>query len=452
MHTNILASRRSGILLHPTSLPSGRLDDDVIRWLDFLSTAGQSVWQVLPLGIPCTGYSPYQCLSAYALNPRLLPPGTAEVDIEDSDFQEWADQHAHWLDDFAAYMLIKRLHDGQPWYAWPPAYRDRDARALNRLQSEFAVELEHIRHEQYRIYQAWQAVRAAAFERGVFLFGDMPIFVAHDSADVWSCRERYLVGDDGQLLSVTGVPPDYFSATGQRWGNPHYDWAYMQEEGFGWWLHRLGAHFEWFDLLRIDHFRGLESVWMIDPACATAVDGHWEKTPGDALLSALQRQLGELPLVAEDLGIITPEVTALRKHFELPGMAVLQFGFDAHEDNPHKPRNITPDTVVYTGTHDNDTTRGWFEALPPDEQQHVLDELGIPDAGAVVQAMIKTAMHSQAQLCILPLQDVLGLGTEARMNTPGDDSDHWLWQFDWSMITPDVAPRLKEMSGDAGRE
>jgi 4-alpha-glucanotransferase len=191
---------------------------------------------------------------------------------------------------------------------------------------------------------------------------------------------------------------------------------------------------------------------MIDPACATAVDGHWEKTPGDALLSALQRQLGELPLVAEDLGIITPEVTALRKQFKLPGMAVLQFGFDAHEDNPHKPGNITPDTVVYTGTHDNDTTRGWFDALPPDEQQHVLDELDIPDTGSVVQAMIKTAMHSQAQLCILPLQDILGLGAEARMNTPGDDSDHWQWQFDWSMITPEVAPELKEMSGDAGRE
>lgn len=452
MTRHILSNRRSGILLHPTSLPSGKLDDDVARWLDFLVAAGQSVWQVLPLGIPCSGHSPYQCLSSYAINPALLPePGSAAADSDHPDFRDWALQQAHWLDDFAAYMLIKRLQKGAPWFDWPQPYRDRDEHALGKLHTRYAAVLDVIRHEQFTAYRTWQSVHAAARERGIYLFGDMPIFVAHDSADVWSCRERYLLDADGQLLYVTGVPPDYFSATGQRWGNPHYNWEYMQEEGFSWWLHRLGAHFDWFDLLRIDHFRGLESVWMIDPACSTAEKGHWEKTPGEALLAALQRKLGELPLVAEDLGIITPEVTALRKRFHLPGMAVLQFSFDAHEDNPHKPKNILPDTVVYTGTHDNDTNRGWYDTLPPDQQRQVLAELGIGEGGDVVDAMMKTAMQSKAQLCILTLQDALGLGTEARMNTPGDSGDHWQWQFDWSMITKDIAPYLKEMSCHAGR-
>ena len=423
-----------------------------MRWLDFLVAAGQSVWQVLPLGIPCNGYSPYQCLSAYALNPALLPEaGHGPADTGGEHFSEWKRRQAHWLEDFAAFILIRRLQAGRPWHEWPEPWRDRHAQVLASLRDEYADELDLICHEQFRASQAWQAVREAAHERGIYLFGDMPIFVAHDSADVWSCPDRYLVDESGRLQFVTGVPPDYFSSTGQRWGNPHYNWEYMEEEGFSWWLERLGAHFEWFDLVRIDHFRGLESVWMIDPGCETAVDGHWASTPGDELLSALQGQLGELPLVAEDLGIITPEVTALRRKFKLPGMAILQFSFDNFDDNPHKPQNITPDTVVYTGTHDNDTTRGWFDALPAEQQQHVLAVLGAGDPGDVVNAMMTTAMQSRAQLCIIPLQDVLGLGTEARMNTPGDADGHWQWRFDWSMIGDAVAPELKEMSCNAGR-
>ena len=450
MHSDVLSSRRSGILLHPTSLPSGKLDDDVLRWLDFLAAAGQSVWQVLPLGIPCCGHSPYQSLSAFAANPGLLPE-VGVLQAEDPQFRDWVAQQAFWLEDFVAFMLIRRLHDDRPWYEWPDTWRDRDAGSLQGLRSEHAGELDRLRWAQYRVYQVWHSLHAAANERGVFIFGDMPIFVAHDSADVWACPQRYLLDGQGQLSYATGVPPDYFSATGQRWGNPHYDWQFMQDEGFSWWLHRFGAQFEWFDLLRIDHFRGLESVWMIEPDCKTAMEGHWAKTPGAALLTALQRHMGEIPLVAEDLGIITPEVTGLRRRYKLPGMAVLQFSFDESDDNPHKPRNIGTDMVVYTGTHDNDTTRGWFDALPAGEQQTVLAELGVADAGEVVEAMMKTAMHSRAQLCILPLQDVLGLGSEARMNTPGDGGDHWQWQFDWSMIPQGVAPYLKEMSCNAGR-
>ncbi len=452
MTSNPLLRRRSGILLHPTSLPSRRLDDDAQRWLDFLAAAGQGVWQVLPLGMPCRGYSPYQCLSAFAANPALLPlDSDLQPRPDDTGYRQWQQQQAFWLEDFADFLLLKQMHDGKPWYEWPDVYRHRRPGVLETLRRKHAHRLELIRWQQFQIFRTWNAIRAAATERDIQLFGDMPIFVAHDSADVWAAPERFLLDEEGQLTSVTGVPPDYFSATGQRWGNPHYNWQVLADEGFVWWLKRLQTHFQWFDLLRIDHFRGLEAVWMIEHDCPTAEQGEWVKTPGDALLLKLQQQMGNLPLVAEDLGIITPAVTELRKRFNLPGMAVLQFAFDAFEDNPHKPRNIMPDTVVYTGTHDNDTTLGWFRSMQPHEQQHVLESLGISDPAGVVEAMMNAAMQSRAQLCILPLQDVLGLDSNARMNLPGNDGDHWRWRFDWSQITPDTAVRLKEMSSHAKR-
>ncbi|MGB5541176.1 MAG: 4-alpha-glucanotransferase [Gammaproteobacteria bacterium] len=452
MTSNPLLRRRSGILLHPTSLPSRRLDDDAQRWLDFLAAAGQGVWQVLPLGMPCRGYSPYQCLSAFAANPALLPlDSNLQPQPDDPGYRQWQQQQVFWLEDFADFLLLKQMHDGKPWYEWPDVYRHRRPGVLETLRRKHAHRLELIRWQQFQIYRTWNAIRAAAAGRDIQLFGDMPIFVAHDSADVWAAPERFLLDGEGRLTSVTGVPPDYFSATGQRWGNPHYNWQVLADEGFDWWLKRLQTHFQWFDLLRIDHFRGLEAVWMIEHDCPTAERGEWVKTPGDALLLKLQQQMGNLPLVAEDLGIITPAVTELRKRFNLPGMAVLQFAFDAFEDNPHKPRNITPDTVVYTGTHDNDTTLGWFRSMQPHEQQHVLETLGISDPAGVVEAMMNAAMQSRAQLCILPLQDVLGLDSDARMNLPGNDGDHWRWRFDWSQMTPDTALRLKEMSTHAQR-
>ena len=452
MHTNPLSRRRSGILLHPTSLPSRRLDGDALRWLDFLAAAGQGVWQVLPLGMPCQGYSPYQCLSAFAANPALLPRGSAMVpQLEDPQYREWELQQEFWLKDFANYILLKQLHADRSWYDWPDPYRNREPAAMDVLQHEHTGRLEMIRWEQYQLFRTWQSIRLAASERDIQLFGDMPIFVAHDSADVWAAPERFLLDAHGQLAVVTGVPPDYFSATGQRWGNPHYNWQVLQDEDFDWWLKRLQTHFQWFDLLRIDHFRGLESVWMIQPECATAEQGEWIKTPGDDLLLKLQQQMGDIPLVAEDLGIITPAVTKLRKRFRLPGMAVLQFSFDDFEDNPHKPRNIMPDTVVYTGTHDNDTTLGWFRSLQSHEQHYVLEILGISDPAGVVDAMMNAAMQSRAMLCMLPLQDVLGLDSDARMNIPGDDNEHWRWQFDWSQITPETATHLREMSHNAQR-
>jgi 4-alpha-glucanotransferase len=447
-----LTKRSSGILLHPTSLPSGKLDDDVYRWLDFLADSCQQVWQVLPLGIPAMGNSPYQCLSAFAANPDLLPDSeNHEMQQDDPAFLLWQQEQAHWLDDFVLYTQIKRLQNGSSWYDWPEPFRHRHEDALKTFTRECHLRLQQQKWQQYQIHMTWQKVLQAAHERDIHLFGDMPIFVAHDSADVWAHQENFLLDETGHSRWVTGVPPDYFSETGQRWGNPHYNWGVMVERGFKWWLQRLQHHFQWFDLVRIDHFRGLEAVWMIDANCDTAIDGHWSRTPGDQLLARLQDQMGSIPLVAEDLGIITPEVTALREKFKLPGMSILQFAFDAFEDNPHKPANITPDRIVYTGTHDNNTTVGWFQSLLPHEQQHVLDVLGISQADDIVDTMVSTAMHSQAILSVFPLQDILKLGPEARMNIPGDVGDHWQWQFDWSQITPDIAQKLKQVTHDAER-
>lgn len=447
-----LTKRSSGILLHPTSLPSGKLDDDVYRWLDFLADSCQQVWQVLPLGIPAMGHSPYTCLSAFAANPALLPDSAhGEIEPDDPVFIQWQKQQAHWLDDFVLFMLLKQKHGNSMWYDWPTPYRNREEDAMAAFADQHQQQLLHEKWLQYCIHKTWQDILQAAHYRQIHLFGDMPIFVSHDSADVWAHPENFLLDETGHSRWVTGVPPDYFSETGQRWGNPHYNWGYMVERGFDWWLHRLQHHFEWFDLVRIDHFRGLEAVWMIDAECDTAVDGHWSKTPGDKLLARLQEHMGSIPLVAEDLGIITEEVTALREKFKLPGMSVLQFAFDHFDDNPHKPVNITADRIVYTGTHDNNTTLGWYQSLPPQEQQHVLHILGIEHEHDVVDTMISVAMGTHAILSMFPMQDILKLGEDARMNIPGDVGDHWQWQFDWSQVNPDTTHKLRQVTEDAQR-
>ncbi len=439
-------TRRAGLLLHPTSLPSGTLAD-AVRWLDFLHAAGFGVWQVLPLGIPLTGLSPYQCASAFAIDPGLFPKAPVALD----GFAEWRSKQRHWLEDFARFMVIKAEQGGAPWTEWPAALRDRDAQALAAFDVAHAGKLQAVMHAQHAAAVHWQALRAAAASRGVALFGDMPIFVAHDSADVWARRDLFLLDATGHPTVVAGVPPDYFSETGQRWGNPHYDWATMRTDGFLWWRQRLAAHFEWFDLVRIDHFRGLVAAWEIPAAETTAVHGDWVPAPGAALLHTVAEEMGELPLVAEDLGIITPEVTALRHRFGLPGMAVLQFAFDAHTDNPHKPENVHPDTVYYTGTHDNDTTPGWWRTLPDEDRGEVMRQLGIDAADAVPDAMIDTVLGSRAALAVLPLQDLLKLGSEARMNTPGTDNGNWNWRFRWEALPPGLAARTRTRLQDAHR-
>lgn len=439
-------THRAGLLLHPTSLPSGTLAD-AERWLDFLQAAGFGVWQMLPLGIPLTGLSPYQCASAFAVNPGLFP--AAPVDMQ--GFADWRRRQAHWLEDFARFMAIKAEQGGASWTDWPAALRDRDAQTLAGFDAAHADKLEAVMVEQYGAAMQWRRIHAHAAAHGIQLFGDMPIFVAHDSADVWAQRGLFLLDDVGHPAVVTGVPPDYFSETGQRWGNPHYDWAAMQADGFAWWRARLAAHFEWFDLVRIDHFRGLAAAWVIPAHEPTAIHGEWVEAPGAALLQAIADEMGELPLVAEDLGIITPEVTALRHRFGLPGMAVLQFGFDHHADNPHKPENVHPDTVYYTGTHDNDTTLGWWRALPGEARQEVMRQLNVDDPDAVPDVMIDTVLESRAALAILPLQDVLRLGSEARMNTPGTDNGNWTWRFAWDALPPNLASNLLEQLQKAHR-
>lgn len=457
-----LAIRRAGILLHPTSLPSGVLNDDVERWLQLLSDTGFSIWQLLPLGEPQVDLSPYQCISAFAMNPALLPEYPA-VNESDRGYIDFCQQQQFWLDDFALFKVLKQHFKQSSWHDWPDDWKHRDQQQLLQAKEQYETAIVDLKWQQYQLHKRWQDVRTKASQMGILLFGDLPIFVAFDSADVWAHPEQFLMDADANMEVVTGVPPDYFSETGQRWGNPHYDWQAMQQDGYAWWKSRIRHHRQQFDLLRIDHFRGLEAVWMINASCETAVDGVWQKVPGDDLLASLKQGDEALPFIAEDLGMITPEVTALRKKYQLPGMSILQFGFDEFEDNPHKPQNITEDTVVYTGTHDNDTTKGWFNGLEDHVKTYVLQTLKlieandsdgtvIPDAAdLVVETLMDNALKSRANTCIFPMQDCLHLGSEARMNTPGTITGNWAWQFDWSMLNNYLINEMRLRIKDAQR-
>ena len=462
MNSEDFYERRAGVLLHPTSLPSGVIDRDVERWLGLMQGAGLSVWQVLPLGEPKGGLSPYQCMSAFAMNPALISD-YPELDKTVAGYIEFCARNHHWLYDYALYKVLKQMFEDAPWYEWPDEWRFRQPHAMQRAFDEFKDYVAELSWEQYQLDQRWREIKRKANDKGILLFGDIPLFVAHDSADVWAHPEQFMLDERGMMTVVAGVPPDYFSATGQRWGNPHYNWDVMRREHFSWWLARISHHVDQFDLLRIDHFRGLESAWVIDAESDTAIDGHWEKMPGDELLSRIHEDIGHLPIVAEDLGIITPAVRALRKKYHLPGMAVLQFGFDEHEDNPHKPHNIQEDAVAYTGTHDNDTTKGWFNSLGESDKNYVLQTLDLhgygPDSGSidehtadrVLEKLIDDAMYSKASLCMLPMQDCLYLGSEARMNIPGTTQGNWQWSFSWEQVSDDMAADMRLRIEQSGR-
>ena len=446
--------RRAGVLLHPTSLPSGVLDRDVERWLGLLAGSGFSIWQVLPLGEPQGGLSPYQCISAFAMNPLLLADFPA-LDKTVSGYIEFCTKNHSWLYDYALFKVLKQMFDDAPWFEWPDEWKYRQPHAMQKAFDEFKDYIAELSWEQYQLYDRWRMIKQHANDRGILLFGDIPLFVAHDSVDVWAHPEQFLMDETGMMTVVAGVPPDYYSETGQRWGNPHYNWKVMRQENYAWWLERINHHLQEFDLLRIDHFRGLESSWVINADCETAIDGHWKRMPGDELLAKIYEDAGHLPIVAEDLGIITPEVTALRKKYKLPGMSVLQFGFDEYEDNPHKPQNIKQDSVVYTGTHDNDTTKGWFNDCDEDVKKHILQTLNIPVSGQyadlesemtadiVVDKLVDNALNSQASLCIIPMQDCLHSGSEARMNTPGTIDSNWQWSFEWEQIPDEMADDMR---------
>ena len=482
-HPQAPARRRAGILLHPTSLPgesqSGDLGDAAFRFIDFLSAAGMRVWQMLPLGPTHADGSPYQCRSIHAGNPALISlarlhqwgwltpddvsrayadPGLRQTCLrnayqgylrvatpqESLAYTQFLSRHAHWLDDYALYQALQQEHAGAPWWSWPAALRDRAPGALNKARARLAPAMQQVRFEQYVFFRQWRDLRDHATAQGLWLFGDMPIFVAHDSADVWAQRDYFLLDPQGQPTVVAGVPPDYFSATGQRWGNPLYHWQRMQADGFRWWLTRVGTQLELFDLLRVDHFRGFEAYWEIPAAETTAVHGRWVSAPGDALFQVLQSHFDSLPLVAEDLGVITREVTAMRERYALPGMRILQFAFDGGTDNPYPPHRHDRNSVVYTGTHDNDTTLSWFAGLAPEQQQRVHDYLGFP-AEPMPWPLIRAALASVADLAIVPMQDVLALGTGHRMNTPGTTDGNWGWRFAWEQVDEGLAQRLRHL-------
>ncbi len=476
----VLDRRRAGVLLHPTSLPAGDFGPDARRFVDFLAHAGLSVWQMLPLGPTHEDRSPYHCLSVRALHPgfisleRLvtwgwLKPEAIHGGRQDAmaqvhkwfrqradpatraDWERFAAAEAHWLEDYALYQVLREEHRGQPWWQWPAPLRDREPEALKAALQRLDGKITRLRFEQFVASRQWQELRAYAQEREVLLFGDMPIFIAHDSAEVWAHRECFKLDATGQPLVVAGVPPDYFAVHGQRWGNPLYDWDCTQANGFQWWIARLTAEFSRFDLVRVDHFRGFEACWEIPAADETAANGRWVPVPGAALFDTLLKHFGTLPLVAEDLGHITPAVHALRARYGFPGMRVLQFAFDGGAENPYLPHNHSADSVVYTGTHDNDTTLAWFQALAPDRQQYVADYLGHPGE-PMPQPLLRAALASVARLAMLPMQDVLMLGPGHRMNTPGTTTGNWRWRFEWEQVTPERMQRMRQLVQMYGRQ
>ena len=481
---NCLPDRASGVLLHVTSLPGpsgigelGQAAHDFVHWLQ---QAGQRYWQVLPLGPTGYGESPYQLLSAYAGNPLLIslqslgyasPQSAADpsrVHFEsvttskkralshagaeflasanetDRERVERFIEETPWLDDYALFATLKERFDLLPWHLWPREYADRDPAALNEASWEHATALFQCKLEQFWFHEQWAALRRAAQEADIRIIGDIPIYVAHDSCEVWCARELFDLAPDGSPHTIAGVPPDYFSATGQRWGNPLYRWERHAEDGFAWWRSRLAHAASMFDLIRVDHFRGFDSYWAIPSSCETAVDGVWLAGPGLSFFNAIRAALGDLPLIAEDLGLLTDSVHVLRATLGLPGMRVLQFGFDGEPTNPHAPHNIETNVVCYTGTHDNDTTRGWYDGL----DDLVRERVGSRDGAAgAADVLIDMALQSPAQLVIIPMQDILGLDSRARFNTPGVIGGNWLWRVTAADLTTERAARLARKTG-----
>ncbi|MDW8054889.1 MAG: 4-alpha-glucanotransferase [Anaerolineae bacterium] len=492
-------ARASGILLHPTSLPSpygiGDLGEDAYRFVDFLAEAEQQLWQVLPLGPTGFGDSPYQCFSAFAGNPLLISPALLAQEgllparaLEDAPrfpatrvdygavipykqallraayahfqqdaptelrqaFEAFCEQESAWLEDYALFMALKDAHDGDPWNTWADDLVQRAPNALARARHRLREAIQLHKFAQFVFFRQWSALKAYANAKGVRIIGDIPIFVAFDSADAWAHRELFTIDERGELQFVAGVPPDYFSPTGQRWGNPLYRWEVMAAQGYRWWIDRCRMALRLFDLVRIDHFRGFEAYWEVPAHEPTAVNGRWVKGPGLALFQALREALGELPIIAEDLGVITDEVRALRDALGFPGMRVLHFAFVADASSEFLPHNYVRNTVAYAGTHDNDTTVGWFEKLDAETRQRVLDYIGT-DGSAIHWDVIRLLMMSVADTVIFTLQDVLGLGSEARMNFPGRAEGNWQWRFTWAQITPEIAARLRKLTRTYGR-
>lgn len=472
---------------------------------------GQKLWQMLPLGPTGYGASPYQSLSSFAGNPLLIsldalmldgvimaeelasfpsfPEGCVlftQVEEERSRllrtaagrflkqctrsplvrraFQAFCETESEWLEDYALFIALKQQHEGRPWYEWPEAIRTRQSDALTAARAGLKEQMDEVKALQFFFQRQWRKLHARAQELGISLIGDIPIFTAHDSADVWARPELFELNENGEPTVVAGVPPDYFSATGQRWGNPLYRWRAHEEEGFAWWQARLRKTLEMVDIVRIDHFRGFAAYWEIPAHEPTAVNGRWVEAPGDALFEALRRGIGaDLPVIAEDLGIITPDVTALRERHGFPGMKVMQFAFGADTlAQEYIPENYPDDCVAYTGTHDNDTVLGLFRSGEGEASTRTAEQIEAErrtilgythtDGSELNWDFIRAVVNSQARLAITPLQDLLGLGSEARMNTPGQMGEHfWSWRFSWSQLKPEITERMRGLTEAAGR-
>jgi 4-alpha-glucanotransferase len=496
----MLLERSSGILLHPTSLPSrggiGDLGPAAYEFIDFLTDARQSVWQVLPLNPPGYGDSPYSSISAFAGNPLLIslerladrglidraklksiPDGGGHVRFEEvrraklplvreaagnflrsatgnarARFEQFARDYAWWLEEFALFHVLRRHHGGEQWNRWPSGLARREPDAIGRAREQFRDEVDVERAIQFLFVEQWRALRAACHARGIRIMGDVAIFVNFDSADVWQHRDIFRVGDNLESEAVSGVPPDAFSATGQYWGNPLYRWDALRSRGYDWWIQRMRWALEQCDLIRLDHFRGFESYWEIPGHEKTAVNGQWRKGPADELFHALRNALGNLPFVAEDLGMITPEVHAMRERLQIPGMRVLQFGFGNRGAHIYLPHRFERNTVVYTGTHDNDTTLGWWRNGTSEQERRDVRALVGDDDKGIHWSLIRAAAGSIADLCIFPLQDVLGLDSDCRMNTPSRPDDNWTWRVLPGAVTLDVTRTLASIADVTDRD
>jgi 4-alpha-glucanotransferase len=501
-------ARSSGILLHPTSLPGrfgvGDLGVEAYRFADFLAHTAQRIWQVLPLGPTGYGDSPYQCFSAFAGNPLLvsLEKLGAEGDLTPDDlavnlpyfpdrqadfgwvvqyklpllkqaaknfrtrasaarrenYETFCRQNASWLENYALFMAVKEAHGGRAvWNQWERDIAARQPEALARWKEHLTAEVEAQKYTQYQFFRQWSALKAYCHQRGIQMMGDIPIFVAHDSADVWARPELFHLDANGNPAVQAGVPPDYFSATGQLWGNPLYCWDAMAQTGYAWWIDRFRSALKLVDMVRLDHFRGFEAYWEVPGKENTAVNGRWVKAPGGEMLEAVQKALGDLPIVAETLGVITPEVEALRERFGFPGMGILQFAFGVDPQAPEfKPHNYQHHFVVYTGTHDNDTTVGWWTSRGTGDSTRTRENIRLEreftkkylgtDGREINWAFIRCLLASVADVVITPLQDVLGLGSEARMNLPASRSGNWRWRFTADQLTPEIGERLRELT------
>ena len=487
--------RASGLLLHVTSLPSpygiGDLGSSAYAWVNRLHDAGQGWWQALPLGPTGYGNSPYQSLSSFAGNALLISPAglisdgllrasdceqrfASEVVEYDSvipfkhrlleqawtnfkagerkdlgpAYEEFCAKQSHWLEEFALFRALKFKHEGAYYLNWPAELVERRPDAITQARRELRSEIDKVRFAQFLLFRQGDQLKEHAHAKGVRLIGDLPFFVSPDSSDVWADPELFLLDEQRRPRFVAGVPPDYFSAQGQLWGNPVYNWAALRSTGYRWCIDRLRALLAHVDVIRLDHFRGFAAAWHVPAGAPTAQSGEWVEGPGVSFFQAVERELGRLPFIAEDLGVITPDVVALRDQFHVPGTRVLQFAFDGHKDNPYLPQNFVPNTVAYTGTHDNAPTRQWYEELPDDQRQNVWSYLKRPpgQSGEISRLLMDLAWSSVAALAIAPLQDLLGLGKGARMNLPGRTEGNWAWRSSEDMLSSPAFPWLEELT------